>query len=239
MKYILALALSVAIAFSAVAENKVKLGSLPMKSCSVFLAEEYMSKARLGQKVMVVSDYSDVYCFKPGTVTKVLDIDDEYSVFVRSGNEYFVYNGLKDIGVDEGTQLEKGDLIGELKYNSRYNEHQLEMQVWRDNGRNTFRCSNNEVMCILSGTQYVAPKKAVPAKHTASAKHRKAVAKNTKASKSRRAVASRAKTSKKVAAKKTAAKSKKAVASKKKTTAKKTIAKKAPAKKTPAKKKKK
>lgn len=231
MKYILTLALSICIAFSAIAEDKIRIGSLPMKSCSVFLVEEYLSKARLGQKVMVVSDYPEVYSFKPGTVTKVLDIDGEYSVFVRSGDEYFVYNGLKDIDIDEGTRVDKGDLLGELRYNSRYNEHQLEMQIWRDNGRQTCRVTNGEVVCILSGTKYVAPKKAVAVKKKTSVKHKKAIAKNSKGSKSKRAVASRSKTSKKVAAKKTSARSKKAVATKKKAPAKKGAAKKTAAKK--------
>jgi hypothetical protein len=227
MRYILTLALSICIAFSALAEDKKKIGSLPMKSCSVLLVEEYLSKARLGQKVMVVSDFGDVYSFKSGEVTKVLYIDDEYSVFVRSGGEYFVYNGLKGVGVDEGDRVEKGDFLGELRYNSRYNEHQLEMQVWRDNGRNTYRCSNNEVMCILSGTKYVAPRKVTPAKHKASGRHKKAVAKHSKASRNKRAVASRSKASKKkIAARKTSSKSKKATAAKKKTPAKKPAAKK-------------
>lgn len=233
MRYILTLALSVCIAFSAIAENKIPIGSLPLKSCSVFLVEEYMSKARLGQKVMVVSDFNEVYSFQAGTVTKVLDIDGEYSVFVRSGGEYFVYNGLKDVGVGEGTRVDKGDLLGELRYNSRYNEHQLEMQVWRDNGRQTCRVTNGEVVCILSGTKYVAPRKAVAVKKNTSARHKKAIAKNSKGSKNKRAVASRAKTSKKVIAKKTSLKSKKV------TVAKKTSTKKAAVKKAPAKKKKK
>lgn len=230
MRYFITLALSLSIAFSAQADNKTKFGSLPLKGGRVLVVEEYLSKANLGQKVMIVSDYGDVFSFNNGTVTKVLEIDDEYSVFVKTGNQYFVYNDLKGVAVSEGERVQEGDFLGELKYNSRYNEHQLEMQIWRDNGRNTNRLCNDEVVCVLKGVKYTPPVKNAVAKKTAAKK--KPIAKKSTAKKKTYASKSKKTTAKKkVVAKKSTAK--------KKTVAKKPVAKKkAPVKKVAAKKKK-
>lgn len=232
MKFFTTLALSLCIAFSATADNKIKIGSLPLKGGCVLVVEEYLSTARLGEKVMIVSDYGDVFAFNSGTVTKVLEIDDEYSVFVKTGNEYYVYNDMKGVAVREGERLQKGDFLGELKYNSRYNEHQLEMQIWRNNGRNTNRLCNDEVVCVLRGVEYTPPAKKVVAKKPAAKK--KPIAKKTTAKKKTYASKSKTTAKKKVVAKKTTAKKKPTA---KKTTAKKTTAKKKVAKKPVAKKK--
>ncbi len=237
MKYILTLALSLCIAFSALADSKIKIGSLPLKGGEVMLVEEYLSKARLGQKVMIVSDYADVFAFNSGVVTKVLEIDDEYSVFVKSGNQYFVYNDLKEVGISEGERVQKGDFLGELRYNSRYDEHQLEMQIWKDNGRNTHRLCNDEVVCVLRGVKYTPPAKKVVAKRSSK---KKPIVKNSRRSSKSKTYASRKSSAKKkVVAKKTSSKSRKATAAKKSSPKKVVAKKKSPVKKAAAKKRRK
>jgi hypothetical protein len=143
---------------AAQAEKKVRIGSLPLKNGTVVLVQEYLSKAKLPQKVMVVSPNEEVYAFCGGEVTKILEIDDKVSVFVRKGPHYFVYNNLYAVAVEEGDRLSKGDLIAGLRYNRKYGEYQMEMQIWHDNGRKTCRLPNSQVVDILKGATPGAPR---------------------------------------------------------------------------------
>lgn len=186
------LGLILAFATSAFAEKRIPIGSLPLKNGSVVLVQEYLSHASLPEKVMVVSPFEEVYALHGGTVTKVLDIDGDYSVFIRNGSNYYVYNELKGVAVRDGDRVERGELIGELDYDSRYDGYEMEMQVWCDKGTKTCRLTNENVVCILKGTPYV-PKvaKAAPAKHKAKAgkypkgKKRYVAKKGSKSAKSR------------------------------------------------------
>jgi len=225
------LGLILAFATSAFAEKKVPIGHLPLKDGCVVLVQEYLSHASLPEKVMVVSPFEEVYALHGGTVTKVLDIDGDYSVFIRNGANYYVYNELKGVAVSDGDKVERGELIGELGYDNRYDGYQMEMQVWCDKGTKTCRLTNDNVVCILKGTPYV-PKIAKPAarKHTAKhgrhsksyrhyaairgSKHSKARLSAKKSSKHSKAKAVKGKASKSKAAKKSGAKKK--AASKKK-----------------------
>jgi hypothetical protein len=206
MKFTATLAFLLVLATAAFADNKTRIGSLPLKNGSVILVQEYLSKARLPEKVLVVSDYEDVCAFSSGTVTKVLEIDDRYSVFVRKGSHYYVYGNLKGVAVEEGDRLGKGEFLGEVRYSSRYREHQMEMQIWYDNGRRTCRLPNKQVVGILQGDPPAPPKiekKAIAKKKTPA---RKYAAKGKHSKKKVYAKKSSKKAVKKKAVKKTTAK---------------------------------
>ncbi|MBL7717266.1 MAG: hypothetical protein JNL72_00415 [Flavipsychrobacter sp.] len=212
--------------------EKTRIGSLPLKDGSVMVVQEYLSKARLPEKVVITSPYEEVYAFKGGVVTKVLEIDDRYSVFVKNGDHYYVYNNIYALAVNDGDHLERGELLGSLRYDKRFGEYQMEMQIWEDNGRNTCRLVNNHVVCILAGKPYIPrPEPRPKAKST----HKGKSAKHASSTRGKKT------TSKKYASKSRTAKSKavKSKSVKSKTAKPTTKARKAPAKKAPAKKKKK
>jgi hypothetical protein len=203
------------------AEKKIRIGSLPLKNGAVVLVQEYLSKTKMPQKVMVVSPHEEVYAFASGVVTKVLEIDDKVSVFVRKGPHYFVYNNLYAVAVNEGDRLDKGDLIAGLRYNRKYGEYQMEMQIWHDNGTKTRRLPNSQVVDILQGAKPSAPRVEKAKKSTRHIARkgksgRKAYSHSRKHSK--KAARHVSKNSKKIKAAKAAkaAKSKKALARKKK-----------------------
>ena len=200
---------------AAFAEKKTPIGSLPLKNGAVVLVQEYLSKAKLPQKVMIVSPYEEVYAFCSGEVTKILLIDDKVSVFIRKGAHYFVYNNLYAVAVDEGDRISKGDLIAGLRYNRKYSEYQMEMQVWYDNGRKTCRLPNNQVIDILKGAKPGAPrveKAKKPTRHIVKKGKSGSKAYSSSRKHSKKAVSHVSKNSKKVKAK--ATKSKKPVAKK-------------------------
>ena len=79
MKLIATLVLSLFFTASSFAEgNKTPIGSLPCKNGCVMIVQEYLSKAKLPQKVLVGSPEEDVFAFTAGRVSKVLEIDNRY-----------------------------------------------------------------------------------------------------------------------------------------------------------------
>jgi hypothetical protein len=177
MKWIVTLALSFCTVFNASAytDGKTRIGSLPLKNGTMMLVQEYLSKASLPEKVVVVSNFQEVSAFSAGIVTKVLSIDDKISVFIKKGSHYFVYNNLRAVAIDEGDRLEKGDLIGEVYHDNNYDGYQMEMQVWYNYGAKTCRLPNKQVMGILQGDAPTPPRIERPkiAKHHTTAKHSK------------------------------------------------------------------
>lgn len=82
-----------------------------------------------GLDFCVPSD-SEVQCVFQGVVTKISKLPtDKYVVIVRHGSFYTVYNGLDDLDVDEGDELDKGDEIGEFETDESHSV--FNFQIWK------------------------------------------------------------------------------------------------------------
>lgn len=81
-----------------------------------------------GLDFCVPSD-SDVLCVYNGVVAKISELPTgKYAVIVRHGKYFTVYNGLDDVDVDEGDDIEKGEELGSFDTDETHS--MLNFQIW-------------------------------------------------------------------------------------------------------------
>ncbi len=72
---------------------------------------------------------SDVLCVYNGVVAKITTLPTgKYVVIIRHGKYFTVYNGLDDVDVDEGDDIEKGEEIGSFDTDDSHS--MLNFQIW-------------------------------------------------------------------------------------------------------------